>query len=349
MVLRLLRSLLPQSGKRSRSKSAVCTRHLRLTLECLESRQLLSSLGINFNVFPKIKGNDTYSYTSTTHVFQMNATAFQYFPSAITPPIAITGGQAKIDVLVNNLGNLIGPDGINIPLEIDGTVTVNSTTYTSPLLTGNILQFASQYNGTNPSEFQFRFQPTGGSLTQGTSPPFPTSTDIGLDMISDNGNTFTGSFAQSFQGNAKPTVVPTAPLPVSIYGYKFDDVKDTGVPPTVPTSGNEPERLDDRPHGNRLPWQLGVVVNGDHRQSQQRPAGRVLVHGFAAGHVHPYRGPADRLDADHRRHHDHADQRPSGRRLCGRGGHAALGRHPSGHVAAGLRQLPSHRHRDRHG
>ncbi len=117
----------------------------------------------------------------------------------------------------------------NVSLEIDGTFTSSGTTYTTPLLTGTILQFASQYNGTNPSEFQFRFVPTGGTLTQGASAPFPTSSDVGVDMTSDNGNTFTGSFAQSFQGNAKPTVVPTAPLPVSLYGYKFDDLNDNGV------------------------------------------------------------------------------------------------------------------------
>ena len=213
-----------------------------MTFEYLENRQLLSSFGIDTNVFPKIKANDSYSYSgppsvsASPFVFQMSATAFTFQSSAATAPVAITSGLATVDIKVDSSGNLIGGNGSPFDLIISGTITGVATQ--SPLLEGNILQFASQYNGVNPSEFDFRFVPTGGSLTTGGSPAFPLGMDIGVVMTSDKGNTFTGDFGVAFGGNAKVTAVPIAALPVALYGYKFDDVNDNGIDNAEPRLAN---------------------------------------------------------------------------------------------------------------
>jgi hypothetical protein len=234
MVSDLFRSFSNRSRTRTRSKSKPFDRNRRLALEPLERRQLLSSLGIDTSVFPKIKANDSYSYSGPPTVsanpfeFQMSATAFTFQSSAATAPVAINNGVATVDIKVDASGNLIGGNGS--PFDFVVTGTINGVATTSPLLEGNILQFASQYNGANPSEFDFRFVPTGGSLTQGgASAPYPLGKDIGVVMTSDKFNTFTGDFTVAFSGNAKVTAVPITALPVSLYGYKFNDVNDNGA------------------------------------------------------------------------------------------------------------------------
>ena len=246
MISRLLRGLFSSPRRPRRAKPGNRPRSLRL--EPLESRQLLTLVGIIPN-FPLIKFDTTGTFTysgppsvsPTPNVFDMNATPLTFQSNATTAPIFInpvpgTGARSvSIDILVNSSGNLIGGNGTPNDFDLFGSVVVNGTTYSGELLTGHVLQFGWQYNsGTSTSQFDFRFQTTGGQLTTGTTPPFPLTSDIGVTMASEHTNSFTGSFETAFNGGAKGTVGPISPLPVALYGYKFDDLNDNGVDNSEP-------------------------------------------------------------------------------------------------------------------
>ena len=62
--------------------------------------------------------------------------------------------------------------------------------------------------------------------------------DIGVTMDSENSTTFTGSFQTDFTGGAKGEVGPITPLPVSIHGYKFNDLNGNGVDNADPRLNN---------------------------------------------------------------------------------------------------------------
>ncbi len=150
-----------------------------------------------------------------------------------------------------------------------GTVTVSGHTYTgtalNPLLTGHILQFGSQYNpGTSTAQFDYRFELTGGLFTG--AGPLQSSfagQDIGVTMTSEHSNTFTGSFQTDFNGGAKGNVGPIAPLPVALYGYKFNDLNDNGADNSEPRLANWTINLtgtDDL--GNPVSASTVTVANG---------------------------------------------------------------------------------------
>ena len=229
-----LRSLFFQPSRRSKSK--VSSRQRRLTVETLESRRLLTLIGISPN-FPLIAYDSTgqLEYNAATHTLEMNATPLTFQLNASTAPTPITGTpHVEINALVNNSGNLIGGNGNPNDFDMTGSVVVNGSggpvDYSGTLLTGKILQFGNKYNsGTSTSQFDFRFQFTGGSLQ-----PFYAGMDIGVTVASENSSSFTGSFATNFSGGAKGLVGPTSPLPTALYGYKFDDLNDNGVDNSEP-------------------------------------------------------------------------------------------------------------------
>jgi len=229
MIPRLLGRLFSQPRQSLPSKSRFSSRQRRLTLESLESRQLLTLIGIIPN-FPltKFDSSGALQYTAATQVFDVNATPLSFQLNSSTAPTTITGTPTphiEMDILVDNSGNLIGGNGHPNDFDMTGTVVVNSSTYSGTLLTGKVLQFGYQYNsGTSTSQFDFRFQTTGGSLQ-----PFFVGMDMGVTMASENSSSFTGSFANNFSGGAKGTVGPISPLPTGVYGYKFDDLNDNGV------------------------------------------------------------------------------------------------------------------------
>lgn len=211
---------------------------------------MLTLLGLT-PAFPLIEFDNTpaqspaLQYNAASQTFNVNTTPTAILPSATSVPTFINPpSDLEIHILVSDpSGNLIGGNGAAFPVGSDfymsGSFTYNGTSYSGTLLTGNVLQFGYQANtGTSTSQFDFRFETTGGQLTTGTSPLFPASQDTYLDIASEN-STFTGSFSSNFQGGAKGELGPVSPLPVAIYGYKFDDVNDTGVPPSMPSSGNE--------------------------------------------------------------------------------------------------------------
>ena len=226
MISRVLRGLLERCG---RSKSKVSSRQRRLSLESLESRQLLTLIGIVPNL-PLIFYNSTgqFHYRAATQTLDMGATPLAFLLNGSSPPTPITGtAHVELHALVDNSGNLISGNG-SPDFLMTGAVDVNGDSivdYSGTLLTGKILQFGSKYNsGTSTSQFDFRFQFTGGLLQTQYA-----GMDIGVTMASENSSTFTGSFQTDFDGGAKGTVGPIAPLPTSIHGYKFNDLNGNGV------------------------------------------------------------------------------------------------------------------------
>jgi hypothetical protein len=233
MISKLLRGLF--RAPRGRSKSKVSSRR-RLTVETLESRRLLTLIGI-LPKYPLIAFNSTgtFQYTAKTEVLDMNATPLAFLLNASTAPVPVTGSpHVEIKALVNNSGNLVGGNGNPNDFDMTGTVVVNSgggpVTYSGTLLTGKVLMFGYQHNsGTTTAQFDFRFQFTGGSLQ-----PFYAGMDIGVTVASENSSSFTGSFANDFSGGAKGQVGPVSPLPTALYGYKYNDLNDNGVDNSEP-------------------------------------------------------------------------------------------------------------------
>ncbi|MGA2255144.1 MAG: SdrD B-like domain-containing protein, partial [Thermoguttaceae bacterium] len=164
----------------------------------------------------------------------MNATPLSLLLNASSIPTPITGAaQVDLHALVDNSGNLIGGNA-NPNFQMTGTVEVNGVNDSGTLLIGKILQFGFQYNsGTSTSEFDYRFQLTGGLLQS-----FYAGMDIGVTMESENSSTFTGSFQTDFHGGAKGEVGPIPPLPISIHGYKFNDLNGNGADNSDPRLNN---------------------------------------------------------------------------------------------------------------
>ncbi|MGO9113304.1 MAG: SdrD B-like domain-containing protein, partial [Thermoguttaceae bacterium] len=196
----------------------------------------------------------------------MNATPLAFQLNASSTPTPITGSpHVEINALVDNSGNLIGGNGNPNDFDMTGTVVVNGSggpvDYSGTLLTGKVLQFGYQYNsGTSTSQFDFRFQFTGGSLQ-----PFFVGMDIGVTMASENSSSFTGSFDTDFSGGAKGEVGPITPLPTSIHGYKFDDLNGNGVDNSDPRlSGWTITLTGTDNNGNAVSESTTTTTNGEY-------------------------------------------------------------------------------------
>jgi hypothetical protein len=244
MVFRSLRNRFLGKGRRRKGiKSKLPTRQRRLAVESLEDRRLLTLIGITPN-FPLVAYDSTgsFQYNATTHTFDVTASPLALQLNAASPPIAIGAPRdLEIHALIDNSGNLISGNGTPNDFFVTGTVTVSGHTYAgtaaTPLLTGHILQFGWQYNaGTSTAQFDYRFQATGGEFITDSGPLQSSfvGADIGVTMASEHSNSFTGSFENDFSGGAKGNVGPIAPLPVALFGYKFNDLNDNGVDNSEP-------------------------------------------------------------------------------------------------------------------
>ncbi|MGD0733388.1 MAG: putative Ig domain-containing protein, partial [Terracidiphilus sp.] len=117
----------------------------------------------------------------------------------------------SINIQVDNNGNLIGgnPAAGQPDLVLTGQVTNGATTYTSPLLTGSIMQF--YFDGVNDTpNFAFRFAITGGSMAGLYA---NSNLWVTLTLEEQNGyNDFSGSFANNFAGSSKGNIFSTPVL-----------------------------------------------------------------------------------------------------------------------------------------
>src|SRR5436190_13028637 len=166
-----------------------------LRLEALESRQLLTLLGVSperpliaYGVNTGLDPAPQLTYTADplsgpgVFAYQANGTPISVtFENPLGPgttQVGVGGGllrDIRYSLKINSDGSLAG-GVLGDDLTISGTVTdpYTGTAYAGVLLTGEILNYGSQ-NGAgtvaSPDRFDFLFTPTGGALvtTPGTT------------------------------------------------------------------------------------------------------------------------------------------------------------------------------------
>jgi hypothetical protein len=208
------------------------------------------------NVLPNLPGNTPslafthsasgnpygiVSYNPATQVFSMTGVGV----SANFPPLAGLCGtlacptrEVSLTIQVDNNGNLIsGPQGQS-NFTVDGQVTnsATNTTYTDPLLTGQVTQFF--YDGVNyTSNFYLRIAVTGGSM----APLYVNSGSLDNDLLmiltletQSPYNLFSSSeFTVPFGGVAKGNIYSTPALSPACTGqigdYVWNDLNGNGI------------------------------------------------------------------------------------------------------------------------
>jgi hypothetical protein len=140
------------------------------------------------------------SYDPGTGEFTVDATADTIQLEASGPPVTI-GGAAKfiINVVVNATGGLVG--GVSGDyLVVSGDVTLDSSSYSGDLLTGEVTGFGFLNSvGVDTDYYDFTFKLTGGLLADLFG---GVGAEVGVSLTSE-GSTFAGLFNESFGGQAK--------------------------------------------------------------------------------------------------------------------------------------------------
>ena len=210
----------------------------RLTVEPLEHRRLLTLLGVSPGT-PRVSydgGGSLVSFSPTT--FILTATPASVLLPSGPPPVSFNSTPVPtltIDIGLNSSGQVIGP-GTNTDLDLYGSVTLNTVTYSGTLLTGRIAAFGYAANGAT-ADFDFRFFVTGGALES-----FYAGEDIGVTTTSENSN-FSGSFSTSFTGQAKGNIGPITSLPVPSVTTSQQPASatvGTSIADTATVTGNNP-------------------------------------------------------------------------------------------------------------
>jgi hypothetical protein len=172
--------------------------------------------------FPDLQGNivgaQTYTYDSTsqTGTFQVNnapvlmaigpQTTNEYFVTDTNSQIRSQAIQVKLD----STGRLLN-DASN-SFSLYGTVTIGNQSFSGLLLQGTPTAFGFDPHPGSLPHFDMNVTLTGGRLKDLYGP------DAYVSIITETNNTFTGSFAQTFQASKPITNVRAynapSPLPV---------------------------------------------------------------------------------------------------------------------------------------
>ncbi|MGA2500224.1 MAG: SdrD B-like domain-containing protein [Tepidisphaeraceae bacterium] len=225
-------SVIPaSSGARRKRRSAL---H-RAALEALESRTMLTLLGIN-PPLPKTAYDSvsSLSYTAANGEFDVVAIPQRLYLTIFNFKTYSADATLTMHAILDHAGNLIG--GVSgADFTLTGTVQYDTQgdTASGTLLTGKIVAFgwlAAIYPVA--ATYDARFVPTGGLLQSMWS-----GQDIGVTISSDaftdsnnviEGPIFTGDFTHDFKGQAKG-VVGTTPPGGSLSGFVYDDQNKNGV------------------------------------------------------------------------------------------------------------------------
>jgi hypothetical protein len=181
------------------------------------------------------------SYNPGTQVFSMTGTAISVnFPplSGVCETKACPTGEVSFAIQVDNNGNLISGTQGQSNFAINGQVTnaSTSTTYSSPLLTGQVTQFF--YDGVNySSNFYLRIAVTGGSMASLYVNPGSLDNDLLMTLSLENQtgyNLFSRSeFAVPFGGVSKGNVYSTPPVSAGCTGeigdFVWNDLNGNGI------------------------------------------------------------------------------------------------------------------------
>ena len=123
---------------------------------------------------PFIAATDgSLSYNASTGDFNVQATGLFYLSNDLPGErfqVPLDGGQATIDLTLDQNGNLLGPGTLTvtggIDFDQDGTDDATGT-----LLTGSVTAFGAAGPGPAPWEFDGLFNVTGGGPEPGVDPP----------------------------------------------------------------------------------------------------------------------------------------------------------------------------------
>ncbi|MCY2928657.1 MAG: hypothetical protein NTV86_04025 [Planctomycetota bacterium] len=173
-------------------------------MDLLEPRQLLSNTLLGINPQAPIIGYDNQgqlTYTAGTQALHVAGTPLNLQQVANGPVNFIYSniGDLKIDIQVDNAGNLVGGVAGN-DLTVVGDADLDGDyvpDVSGVLLTGEILQFGSLDTGTAVDKYDFLFVPTGGLLAG-----LYAGQDIGITMTSEH-SSFVDTFRADFAGGAK--------------------------------------------------------------------------------------------------------------------------------------------------
>jgi hypothetical protein len=221
--------------------------------EKLESRRMFSLLGLSPGL-PRIGGADVdvppvdqgiaYSVSGSVGSFDLTATPTRIlFDSSnlptnwagpnlrlISDPKLFTVGM-KLDAAGNIISGIAGAPDLSITGWIDVNnngvldpgIDIDGTSTSSPLLTGEVMQFGFLDSASSPDQYDFRFAPTGGQLYN----PYFINKDIYL-LISSGQSSFSGDFSQPFTGSSLATLGPVGQLRSSLSGFVYEDFNNDG-------------------------------------------------------------------------------------------------------------------------
>jgi hypothetical protein len=151
---------------------------------------------------PELLANSVLiEYDAASQLFGANGIATELDDDGSGPPLAITGGGFALNVIIDNIGSLVG----GVPGD-DLVITGTANGFGGVLLTGEVFDFMTPNPSGDPLEFLF-------VLTGGVLAPLFIGTDIGIILT---GTDFPGSFTSDFANNSDgiATVAPGSALTV---------------------------------------------------------------------------------------------------------------------------------------
>jgi hypothetical protein len=200
-------------SRASARQQSLVARSVQGMFESLESRQMMSLLGVT-PTYPTIlvqssatqginytynssSGNGFFA-TSTPVQFQINSSAF---------PDTISNGNLSISFQVGSNGNVL-PNQSGPNLILTGTATnllTGNVDYSGTLLEGDISRFGFAASTGTPPTAAFDFDFKINSDDSGALESLYSGGDIGATFLS-LGSTFTGNFTSSFTGGVNGSV-----------------------------------------------------------------------------------------------------------------------------------------------
>ncbi len=206
-------------------------------MEALEERRLFSLLGIGAiyglpatSIGNPVVGQGSVTYSASTHAFTISGAPISMILGVNPTVTALVGTPSNFSLTLNvdNAGNASSTASPNTDVSMSGVVTINGTTYSGTLLTGQFERFGYQASGGSGADnFDFQFHVTGGAL----APGFFAGKDIGIALSDENSNfvDFNSNFSAMPVKGYIGTVPTSGSVPIVITGHKYLDQTGNGL------------------------------------------------------------------------------------------------------------------------